>query len=235
MQAIGLACKEGSLKGKIEPVVVISSRVDAAGIEKAQKLGIPVEVIQRKDFEKGPKGLEVFGQALSSTLEKYHPGIITQNGWLPYTPESVILAYDGKIFNQHPGPLDPDNLDKEGQPLHFGGKGMHGLAVHAAVLKFQELTARRFSTEATIHRVSPKVDGGEVVFRKEVLVMIGDTPESLAKRVLPVEHECQIAFLNQVHDKKVKVLKRESSLVWSGEEDKLREAKEFGRKTYPDG
>lgn len=235
MQAIGLACKEGSLKGKIEPVVVISSRVDASGIEKAKGLGIPVEVVQRRDFEKGPKGLEAFGRALSSTLEKYHPTLVTQNGWLPYTPEDVISTYEGKIFNQHPGPLDPDNLDKEGQPLHFGGKGMHGLAVHAAVLKFQELTARRFSTEATIHRVSPEVDGGEVVFRKEVPVMIGDTPESLAKRVLPKEHECQIAFLSKVYEGKIEVIKRKSPLVLPGEEDKLQEAKEFGRKTYPDG
>jgi len=235
MQAIGLACKEGSLKGKIEPVVVISSKVEAAGIEKAKNLSVPVEVVQRKDFEKGATGAETFGQALSTALQKYHPDIITQNGWLPYTPKSVIDQHEGKIFNQHPGPLDPDNLDHEGQPLHFGGKGMHGLAVHAAVLKFQQLTERKSPTEATVHRVTQKVDGGKVVFRKEVPVHLGDTPESLAKRVLPIEHECQIAFLSQFYDKKVKELKRESPLVHPGEEDKLWKAKEFARRAYPNG
>lgn len=236
MEKIAKAAKPGGiLYGKIEPAVVVSSRPEAAGLEKAKALGIPAEVVRRRDFEKGEPGLEAFGWIIMGILRKYSADYISQNGWLPLTPANVIYTYEGRIFNQHPGPLDPAHVDEDGKPLHFGGKGMHGLAVHAAVLEFQRLTSRGFPTEATIHHVSPKVDGGAVVARREVDVFPDDSPETLAARVLPAEHSLQIAFWQSVYDSTVSDLARPPYLIMPGEENLLHEAIIYARETYPNG
>lgn len=227
MQAIAKACLFGELKNKITPVVVISSRKDAKGIQKALDLKIPVFIIQPKEKN--------FGSKIARILKNKKVNFVLQNGWLPFTPKAVVSKYEHKIFNQHPGPLDPGSLDKNRKALHFGGKGMHGLAVHQAVLKFQELTGRRFPTEAAIHKVTPIVDGGAVVYRKKVPVFKNDTAESLAARVLPIEHKIQIEFLKKLFQGQVKNLKRKKPLVMPGEEKFLHQAIEFARKKYPNG
>ncbi|MBI2029137.1 phosphoribosylamine--glycine ligase [Candidatus Gottesmanbacteria bacterium] len=202
MEAIIKACKFGKLKEKIDPVVVISSNSAALGIEKAKKLGIKVEVVKNR-------------KNLLKTLKKYKPDIVSQNGWLPLTPIDVIRAYKNRIYNQHPAPLDPKNH------LHFGGKGMYGLAVHAKILDFQKRAGRNFPTEATIHRVSKEFDTGEVIARKQVPVYMSDTPEILAKRVLPIEHKLFIDFLDREYKGLNKVQTRKSTLIKKGEEEFL--------------
>ena len=109
---------------------------------------------------------------------------------------------------------------------------MHGLAVHAAVIKFQELTGRRFPTEATIHRVTSVVDGGEVVSRMQVAVEKKDTPESLANRVLPYEHEMQILFLKEAYRGNIKRDKRKEPLVKDEEEELLKQAINYAVNKY---
>lgn len=236
MEKIAEATRQhGELEGKIIPAVVISSRDDAGGIEKARALGIPTEVVKRRDYEKGEAGLEAFGWIIIGVLRKYGAEYVSQNGWLPLTPKNVIYEYEDRIFNQHPGPLDPGHVGEDGMPIHFGGKGMHGLAVHAAVLEFQRLSGRVFPTEATIHRVRPNVDGGPVVARREVTVKPDDSPETLAARVLPVEHALQIGFWQSVSDGTVSQLARPQNLIMPGEEALLRRAIVYARETYPNG
>jgi phosphoribosylglycinamide formyltransferase 1 len=213
MEAIGYACQENDpLYGRIEPVLVIASRSDAGGIPKAENLGIPIQIVERKSFENG----QLFGEKLLSYLYQYNVEYINQNGWLPFTPKNVVECFKNKIFNQHPGPTE------------FGGKGMHGLAVHAAVLEFQRLTGRKFPTEAVIHKVTNVVDGGAVVARREVQIYPGDTPELLRDRVIKVEHALQIDFLNQLSQGIITELYREKPLVHKGEEQKLIQAIQYG-------
>ncbi len=223
VRAIILESQTGRLKGKVKPVVVISDRFDAAGIYRTRDLGVRSFVIPRRELKRS-----IFGKTIMEVCKELGVDNILQNGWLAYTPEEVIARYEGAIFNQHPGPLDPDNA-----PLHFGGQGMYGLRVHAAVLKFQELAKRKFPTEATVHIVTPEFDSGEVVLRSEVKVEEGDTPESLAHRVLPVEHESHIVFLNLLHEGKVEIQRREGNLIKPGEERILYEAKRHAIKIYP--
>ncbi len=109
---------------------------------------------------------------------------------------------------------------------------MHGLAAHAALLKFQELTGRRFPTEATIHHVTSGYDKGDVVLRKEVKVCDGDTPETLAQRVLPVEHEAHIVFLSELYVGRITIQKRSEPLIRKGEENLLYRAKLEAIDTY---
>lgn len=235
METIIRSSQKGELVSLIKPVLVISSSKNALGVNKAKKQLIPVEIVERKNFAKGVLGEEKFGNELLRILEKYEVDIVSQNGWLPFTPVNVIEKYSGRIFNQHPGPLDPYNKNGQNQALHFGGKGMYGLAVHAAVLNFQKLVKRQFSTEATIHYVTPNYDQGDVILRRKVPVFSSDTPQTLAKRVLPIEHKLFTYFLKQVASGKLTVSKRSTPLVKKGEEEYFYKAIANACKKYPHG
>lgn len=227
MQAIVKECQNGSLYGLVKPVIAIASR-SCEGIEKAKSLSVPVFTIERKKFSKGEKGQQVFGKAILSLLKKAKVDIVTQNSWLPLTPRDIIRAYQDRIFNQHPGPLDPLYPD-------FGGKGMFGLRVHAAVLYFSQMIKRRFTTEATVQRVACKFDQGDILLRQPIEISDTDSPETLAKRVLPYEHRLQIKFLKLLAEKKLKVYHRRTRLIRKNEVGKLRIAKEKAIRNYPEG
>jgi len=135
MEAIIKAVQNGVLKN-IEPVLVISSKKDAGGIEKARALGIKNEdilIIRPKDF----LSREDFGEKIISECKKRNVDFIGQYGWMVLTPENVIREYKNMIVNQHPGPLDMGEPD-------FGGKGMYGLRVHQARIEFVKKVNRDF-------------------------------------------------------------------------------------------
>jgi folate-dependent phosphoribosylglycinamide formyltransferase PurN len=87
-------------------------------------------------------------------------------------PPSVVKQFQGRIVNVHPGLLP-----------EFGGAGMYGARVHQAVLSSGART-----TGVTVHLVDDEFDHGPVVAQWRIKVNEGDTPESLAARVLSVEH-----------------------------------------------
>lgn len=213
MQAIAKECSEGSLKRSVKLAVVIAS-CNCEGIKKARRFSIPTYIVARSNFPQGYKGGISFGKALLSILRKEKIDLITQNGWLPLTPQNVINIYKERIFNQHPGSLDPPFPD-------FGGKGMYGLRVHAAVLYFQKLTKRKFPTEASVQKVAGDFDKGSLLLTSAIKILKSDTPETLAKRVLPFEHKLQIKLLKQFVQKNLKELKRQSRVIKKGEEEKL--------------
>ncbi len=205
---------------------VIASNSEAGGLVKAYNLGVNTEVVNPDDYRGGDGKVdqEGFGQDLLKVLRKHDISVVTQNGWLPLTPEVVIDAYPEKIFNQHPGPVP-----------EFGGKGMYGMRVHAARLLFAIVTGRDFWTAAIAQRVHPKFDEGAVVNAGYVKILIGDTPKDLQRRVLPVEHQIQIALLKDISRGKVIELPKRPSLVRPGEELLLREMKERAISLFPLG
>ncbi len=226
MEAIIKACQSGSLPD-VFPVLVIASKENIGGIEKARLLGIKDEdiiVINPKDFNTR----ESFGEKIIQEAKKRKVDFIGQYGWLVMTPKNVIDTFEGMIVNQHPGPLDTGRLD-------FGGVGMYGMRVHAARLSFVNKVKRDYWTEATAHRVTTKFDEGAIVKRKKVPIESGDTPEILQKRVLLAEYEVQIEALRDFANKKVVEYKRENPLVLKGEEDLLEESKLEAIKLYPNG
>lgn len=224
MQAIGEASRQGELKGLVEPVVVIASRAGIVGIAKAQELNIPVEVVLRKDFPKGAEGIEPFGNAVLTVLQKYQPDVVTLNGFLCQISGEVIEAFPKRIFNQHPGPV-PD----------FGGVGMYGRRVHAAVLIFTRLAKRPHPyTEMITQRVAQKYDLGEVVGSASVEITDFDTVDSLQQRALPIEHRVQIGLLKDIVLGRVREMPRET-YVQPGERVLLYIAQEAGKALYPQG
>lgn len=244
MQEIARAIESGEIPG-MQMAGVIASKAEAGGIEKAQKLGIPVTVVDPRDFR--IEGLrktnrEAFGKRILEVLDDAGATIVTQNGWLPRTPENVTERFSGvqtlrtasligaevethcpSIFNQHPGP-----------PNYFGKQGMFGKAVHCAVLEFQRLVGRRFDTYVVGQYADAEVDGGSIVRKGTVEVKSGDTVDDLQQRALPIEHRVQIEMLQAFTRGTLRRLPHEL-LVHHDELELLEQAKAIARERYPNG
>ncbi|OGF28268.1 hypothetical protein A2242_03430 [Candidatus Falkowbacteria bacterium RIFOXYA2_FULL_47_9] len=224
--AIITACKNGQLPN-IAPVLVIASKAGIGGIERVKAAGMlekNIVVIEPKKF---PTPHD-FGEAILKECEQRGVEFIGQYGWLALTPSNVIARYEGMMTNQHPGPLDIGRPD-------FGGSGMYGKRVHAARICFVKKTNRDFWSEATAQRVAVRFDEGAVLKTRRVPIVPGDTPETLAARLLPLEHEVHIATLQDFADNTVKEIKRDTPLVLPGEEDTLEECKRQAIAAYPNG
>jgi len=213
MEAIIQACQSGRLSG-IHPALVIASNPDAKGLLKAKVLGIPNLVISKKRFSDE----QSFGNSLFSVCRLAEIDLIGQYGWLAKTPSNFIKSYLGKIINQHPGPLDPGRPD-------FGGQGMYGRNVHAARLLFAKQTSENWWTEATCHHVEKEYDTGQVIKRLRMDFNEADTPESIAKRLLGLEWECQIQALEDFIHNRVQTQTRDQPLVYPYQYDLLEACK----------
>lgn len=224
--------------GVVDVALVICNNKDAGVVEKAQKWGVPVEIMPRAHYKvftnTGEEDVDAsrfnYGLALLDKFSRYDVSHVSQNGWMVRTPKNVVKKYDGRIFNQHPGPLDTGYPD-------FGGQGMYGLRVHAAVLNFVRATGRVIKTEATIHLVNEDYDKGGLVLTREVEILDGDTPEILAARVLPIEHALQIEFWKNLQKTGGEIIpfQRPSRLILPGEYAILEEAKRNAIAVYPKG
>lgn len=225
MEQMALAIQRGDVPG-MTMAGVIASKLDAGGIEKARKLSIPVDIVDPRFFRtpEGKRDPNAFGARLLDVLEnRFGATVVTQNGWIPHTPNGVTNRYGDRIFNQHPGP-----------PENFGGKGMMGKAVHAAVLRFQALVGRTFDTSVVAHYSDPVTDMGSVVVRRKVEVSHRDTVDSLQARALPEEHLAQIELLQKIVNGQLRVLDPEL-LVHADEMHLLEEAKDYAVGAYPKG
>jgi phosphoribosylglycinamide formyltransferase-1 len=239
-EAVITACQSGELAG-IHPRIVIASTKKAGGIQKAEKHGVPTAVINPRSFDTP----DTFGNALLSTLKKYGIDIVSQNGWLPLTPQNVIEAFSRKIINQHPGPLDPRREND------FGGKGMYGARVVCARLAYSWLTGTDFWTEATTHFVTNEFDKGDLVRTERVSFSVGSrhacslqeintqslttATHELQQHLLTVEHHNVIETLRKFTKGNVVGYKREKELVPEKYKDSLKNAKKFAIQLFPKG
>ncbi len=144
--------------------LVISSRSDAYAIKRANKAGIPCEVVSKKECG----SQQEFERRILSLLKEYNIELIVLAGFMSILSESFTAKYPKRIINVHPS-LIPS----------FCGKGYFGLHVHEAALRYGVKI-----TGATVHYVNEIPDGGEIIMQKAVEVCDGDTPEVLQKRVM---------------------------------------------------
>ena len=149
----------------VEVAFVGCNRPEAqAGIYvRTRRLGIETTCFTKADL--------LDGELLQALQAKAVDWVILA-GFLVQIPESFVLAYRGRMLNVHPSLLPK-----------FGGKGMYGMHVHRAVLDAQET-----ESGMTVHRVTEAYDEGAVVFQATCAVEPHDTPESLAERVMELEH-----------------------------------------------
>jgi formyltetrahydrofolate-dependent phosphoribosylglycinamide formyltransferase len=143
-------------------VAVFSDRADAGGLDRARHHGVPTEVLERPADA---------GDWLRH-LERHRVELLVLAGYLKLVPPGVIARYPGRVINIHPALLPA-----------FGGPGMYGIRVHRAVL-----AAGATESGATVHLVDEVYDHGAVLGQARVPVLPDDTVDSLAARVLEVEH-----------------------------------------------
>ena len=145
-----------------EVALVLSNLATAGGLERARAAGIPAEV-----FDDPADPTEWITRCGRRDVD-----LIILAGYLKLVPAQVVSRYSGRMLNIHPALL----------PLH-GGRGMYGQRVHQAVLASGDR-----ETGATVHLVDEEYDRGTVLAQSRVPVLAGDTPGTLAARVLETEH-----------------------------------------------
>ena len=158
---------QGNILGKI--VMVFSNNPNCGAIKFAEENSIPIFIINVARYP-NPHTRDEF---LLETCLKAEIDLICLAGFMKMLPQNIVKQYEYKILNIHPGLLP-----------EFGGKGFYGTRVHEAVIN----TGKRESG-ATVHFVDEIYDHGPIILQKKVEVMETDTPESLAARVLKLEHE----------------------------------------------
>ena len=165
LQSIIDAIDSGQIPGKI--AVVISNNRDAFALERGKNHGTEALHIDHR----GKTRLE-HEKEISDALEARKIDLIVLAGYLRIFTNYFPDKYKNKIINIHPGLLPK-----------FGGKGMHGMNVHNAVIAAGEKTSG-----CTVHFVTEEVDGGPILAWYKVPVLPDDTAETLQVRVLKTEH-----------------------------------------------
>ena len=148
-------------------VLLVSDREDAGAIGRAAEASVPAAVIKTTGRDAAAIARETL-----QLLVRYRVDLILLAGYLKLVPHEVIVRYRRRVLNVHPALLPA-----------FGGKGMYGRRVHAAVI-----ASGATESGATVHFVDEEYDRGPLVAQRRVPVNEGDTPEALAARVLEVEH-----------------------------------------------
>jgi len=148
-------------------VVVISSRPDAYGLERATRHGLEALCLPRQAYPEA----RAYDHELNRTLDGYAPDLIALAGYLHlfrFAPH-----YRGRVMNIHPSLIPA-----------FCGQGFYGLRVHQAAIDYGVKVSG-----CTVHFADEKYDHGPIILQRAVPVYEGDTPERLAQRV--AIEECQ--------------------------------------------
>jgi len=148
----------------IQITLIGSNRTGAGVLEIADKMGVDTYSFSNSDLRQGDV-LETFRQKKID--------FIILAGFLALVPLSLVHAYENRILNIHPALLPK-----------YGGKGMYGHHVHAAVKEQNEN-----HSGMTIHLVNPEFDKGKIIFQAAIKLSQEDTPEDIQKKVLVLEHQ----------------------------------------------
>ncbi|MCD6594455.1 phosphoribosylglycinamide formyltransferase [bacterium] len=191
LQSIIDATVNGKLSAEIG--LVISNNQNSGALQRARNHGILDVYLSSKDFDSRDK----FVGALINILECNRIDFIALAGYLRKVPPEIVGKFKNRIVNIHPALLPS-----------FCGKNMYGMRVHREVIEYGCKV-----TGVTIHLVDNDYDRGPIVAQRCVPVLDDDTPETLAERVLTVEHKLYPEVLQWfaddrifIDDKKVKII-----------------------------
>ncbi|WP_106610204.1 phosphoribosylglycinamide formyltransferase [Shimia abyssi] len=155
------------------PVLVLANDADAGGLKKAAAMGVATEVVDHRPF----KGDRVaFEAALQEKLQAYQPDILCLAGFMRVLTEGFVAPWEGRMLNIHPSLL----------PKY---KGLH---THARALE-----AGDAEHGCSVHEVTAALDDGPLLGQARVAIEPGDTPDTLAARVLVQEHRLYPAVLRR--------------------------------------
>ncbi len=164
-----------------EIVVVISNRADAGGLAIASQSGVATVTIESKPFGKDRAAFEAVVQ---SALDEYRIDLVCLGGFMRLLTAEFVQRWYGKMLNIHPSLLPSfPGIDPARQALDAGVK----------------------ISGATVHFVIPETDAGPIVMQGAVTVADGDTPETLAARILTIEHRIYPEALRLLASGKVRL------------------------------
>ncbi|MFA8442674.1 phosphoribosylglycinamide formyltransferase [Yoonia sp.] len=158
------------------PVLVLSNDPQAGGLAKARSLGVPTVAIDHKPYGKDRAAFE---EALQTALEQARPDIICLAGFMRILTPGFTAQWEGRMLNIHPSLL----------PKY---KGLH---THARALE-----AGDAEHGCTVHEVTAALDDGPILGQARMKVLPVDTPDTLAARLLPLEHALYPAVLRRFAD-----------------------------------
>ncbi len=144
-------------------VAVISNQPDAAGLERARRADVPVEVVDHGAYARR----EDFDAALADVVDRYEPGLVVLAGFMRILTPDFVNRYTGRLINIHPSLLPA-----------FPGLDTHERAIAAGAAEHG----------ASVHFVTAALDGGPLIIQARVPVRAGDDADTLAARVLEQEH-----------------------------------------------
>ena len=153
--------------------LVVSNKADAYALVRAQRLGVPTEVVSKAELNDAGMMIPL--------LQQYDVRFIVLAGFLPLVPDFLIEAFPRRILNLHPALLPK-----------YGGKGMWGHHVHEAVK-----AAGETETGMTVHWVTPVCDGGEIIAQYKVALSPDDTVDDIAEK----EHQLEMQYFPLVVEK----------------------------------
>ena len=163
-----------------EIVLVVSNRPDAAGLARAREAAIATAVIDHRLFR---DDCAAFERALDDELREYRIDIVCLAGFMRLLTPWFITRWSGRILNIHPALLP-----------EFKGLDTHRRALAAGVKRHG----------ATVHFVVEETDAGPVISQQSVPVLQGDTEDTLAARVLEIEHRIYPEALRLVAEGRAK-------------------------------
>ena len=158
---------EGDLEAQCK--FLITNNGGCGAVSHAQSYGIPVFHISGKTHP----DVAAYEAALLEVIDRYDIDLLILAGYMKALPVCLIKRLPDRILNIHPSLLPK-----------YGGKGFWGIHVHEAVI-----AAHEKESGPTVHLVSEEIDKGRILAQTRVPVEEGDTPETLAARVLVQEHD----------------------------------------------
>ncbi len=180
MAALIEAAKDKSYPAEI--VLVLSNRPDATGLDIARASGIATAVIDHKAYGKDRANFDI---AMQAVLEQHHIELICLAGFMRLLTPPFVKQWEGRVINIHPALLPAfKGLDTHKRAIKAGAK-VHG---------------------ATVHFVVPEMDAGPVIAQGAVTVRADDTEQTLAARVLAVEHSIYPLALKLIAQGRVKIV-----------------------------
>ncbi len=161
----------------VKVAIVITNRKTAGVLKHAREFDVPTLRIDKEYFHNN--------ECIIKVLEAEKIDLIVLAGFLWLVPAYLVTAYPNRILNIHPALLPK-----------YGGKGMYGHHVHAAVKANEES-----ESGMTIHYVNEKFDDGGHIFQAKCELATEDSADDIAAKVLVLEHEHYARVVDEVLEK----------------------------------
>ena len=176
MNAVVQACRSGELR--VHPAVVISNNSNSLALDRARRFAIPAYHMSRATCGNS----EALDELILEALVKHDCDLVLLAGYMRKLGSATLARFRNRVINLHPALLPK-----------FGGEGMYGWRVHEAVIN-----SNASSTGVTIHLVDGEYDSGTILAQREVPIYESESPDSLAKRLLPIEHAFLVETLQRI-------------------------------------